>query len=245
MYRFDDRVVVITGAAGEIPSVVGRLFAEGGAHLVLTDLNENKAEALAEELSSAASVTVVRQDVSDPEDAARVADLCRSRHGRVDAIVTGAGLYEHLPLAELTPTQWRRAMAVNLDGVFYTISALRPLLTQGSAIVNIASHAGHQGSADHTPYAAAKGGVLALTRSLAKELAPRTRVNAVSPGLIDTAMLQGLEEGRRKQMTAATPMQRLGRPDEIANTTAFLCSDAASFVTGATLHANGGLYIAS
>lgn len=245
MFDFTDRVVVITGAGGEIPSAVARVCAEGGAHLVLTDVDEAKAQAVAKQLSTAASVATIRHDVADPADGARVAELCRSRHGRVDSLVTGAGLYQRLPLADLTPEQWRRTLAVNLDGVMYTIMALRTLFAEGSSIVNIASHAGHQGSPDHSPYAAAKGGVLTLSRSLARELAPRTRVNAVSPGLIDTQLLRAMEANRREAMTQATPLQRLGQADEVAHAVAYLCSAAATFVTGATLHANGGLYIAS
>ena len=245
MVGLKDRVVVVTGAAGAIPSAAARIFAERGAQLVLTDLAEEKAQSVADDLPRTDSAVVVRQNVADPEDAAHLAETCRSRYGRVDAVVIGAGLYERLPLAQLTPEQWREALAVNLDGALYTILALRPLLAPDSAIVTIASHAGHQGSLDHTPYAAAKGGLLALTRSLAKELAPKTRVNSVSPGLIDTKMLKAMEEERRRTMTAATPLRRLGRAEEIAEAIVFLCSPEASFITGATLHANGGLYMAS
>lgn len=245
MFDFTDQVVVITGAGGEIPSAVARIFADGGAHLVLTDVDEAKAHVVAQELQRAASAVAIQHDVADPEHGYRVGELCRSLHGRVDCIVTGAGLYQRLPLSSLTAEQWRRTLAINLDGVMYTIMALSPLLSDGSAIVNIASHAGHQGSPEHTPYAAAKGGVLTLSRSLARELAPRTRVNAVSPGLIDTAMLQAMEERRREALAELTPLKRLGRAHEIAHTVAYLCSSASSFITGATLHANGGLYIAS
>src|SRR5699024_8054051 len=103
---------------------------------------------------------------------------------------------------------------INLDGAFYTIQALRPLLSNDSAIVNIASLAGHRGSISHTAYATAKGGMLTLTRSLAQELGPKTRVNAVSPGLIDTHMMQSLDADRRQTMTASTPLQRLGTARE-------------------------------
>lgn len=243
MSEWKERVVVITGAAGEIPAEIARLFAAGGARLVLADLNEAALRALAESLPVPA--LTVRQDVADPADAQTLAERCRQAYGRVDVIVTGAGLYEHLPVAEIDPSRWRRSLAINLDGVFYTIQALRPLLAEGSAIVNIASVAGHRGSVDHTPYAAAKGGVLTLTRSLAQELAPRTRVNAVSPGLIDTRMMQSLDPERRAAMTAAMPLRRLGSSREVAEVVLFLCSPAASYVTAETLHVNGGLYIAS
>lgn len=239
----DDKVAVITGAAGEIPAEVARLFAGRGLRLLLTDLNQAALTELVKSLGGAPRVIGVRQDVARPEDAEAVAACCRQAFGRADFIVTGAGLYEHLPLAEIDPLRWRRSLAINLDGVFYTIQALRPLLTDDSAIVNIASVAGHRGSPDHTPYAAAKGGVLTLTRSLAQELSPRTRVNAVSPGLIDTRMMQSLDPERRQAMTEAMPLKRMGTAREVAEVVGFLCSPAASYVTAETLHVNGGLYI--
>jgi 3-oxoacyl-[acyl-carrier protein] reductase len=109
--------------------------------------------------------------------------------------------------------------------------------------VNLASLAGQRGSINHTPYATAKGGVLALTRSLAQELSPYTRVNAVSPGLIDTRMMKSLDDAKRQNMIDSTPLQRLGRPEEVASVVDFLCSDAATFITGETIQVNGGLYI--
>ncbi len=145
----------------------------------------------------------------------------------------------------MTDEQWRETIGINLDGVFYTCRAIAPLLRDGGAIVNIASMAGHRGSYQHAHYAAAKGAVLSFSRSLALELAPRIRVNAVSPGLIDTPMVKPLLAARGDELLAATPLKRLGQPEEVARAIAFLCSDWASFITGETLHINGGLYIAS
>jgi 3-oxoacyl-[acyl-carrier protein] reductase len=110
-------------------------------------------------------------------------------------------------------------------------------------VVNIASMAGHRGSYQHAHYAAAKGAVLSFTRSLALELAPRVRVNAVSPGLIDTPMVRPLMAARGPQLIEQTPLKRLGTSEEVARVIAFLCSDWASFITGETVHVNGGLYI--
>lgn len=125
---------------------------------------------------------------------------------------------------------------------YYLIKSLLPLLSEGSSIVNISSIAGHQGSVAHTAYATAKGGVLALTKSLSIELAPRTRVNTISPGLIDTAMMQGMSDEKRSEMMNRTPLKRLGQPDEIAQVIIFLCSAGASYITGENIHVNGGLY---
>ena len=108
--------------------------------------------------------------------------------------------------------------------------------------MNIASIAGHQGSIAHTAYATAKGGVVALSKSLAIELAPKTRVNTVSPGLIDTAMMKGMSDEKQTSMIQSTPLKRLGHADEIALVILFLCSSAASYITGENIHVNGGLY---
>ncbi|TDB04660.1 SDR family NAD(P)-dependent oxidoreductase [Halomonas marinisediminis] len=237
------QVAVITGAAGEISQQIALLFSKRNIKLVLTDIDETSLGRFAATLGGESDCLAIRHDVAKMEDAERVAESCRGAFGQVDYIVNAAGLYQHLSLAEIGEEDWRKSMAINLDGVFFTIQALRPLLSKGSSIVNIASLAGQRGSLNHTPYATAKGGVLTLTRSLAQELAPRTRVNAISPGLIDTRMMESLDAAKRQAMISSTPLQRLGRPDEIASVVDFLCSDAASFMTGESLQVNGGLYI--
>ncbi|MCV6587338.1 MAG: SDR family oxidoreductase [Marinibacterium sp.] len=156
----DGRVIVITGAAGEIPFAVARLAADAGARLVLSDVNTDRLAAQAATLPDGPDPLLLRQDVADPVDALALAAQCDAAHGRVDVLINGAGLYEHRPLGALDAASWRRCMAVNLDGVFHTIHALQDLLSQGSAVVNIASHSGHQGSPGHSAYAAAKGGCL-------------------------------------------------------------------------------------
>ena len=137
-------------------------------------------------------------------------------------------------------------MGINLDGVLYASRAMIPVLNEGGSMVHIASVAGHGGSRLHAHYATAKAGVLGLARSLALELAPQNiRVNAVSPGIIDTPMIEDLMKLKGDIIFATTPMGRLGTPDEVAGVIAFLASDLASFITGETVHVNGGYYIAS
>jgi 3-oxoacyl-[acyl-carrier protein] reductase len=155
-----------------------------------------------------------------------------------------AGLYPEGGLAAMSESEWRRAIDVNLNGVFLTCRSAARHLRDNSAVVMVSSIAAHRGSAMHAHYAAAKGGVLSLMRSLALELAPRTRVNAVSPGIIESEMTRTLVAARGEQLVAQTPLGRLGRPGEVASVIAFLCSDAASFITGETIHVNGGLYVA-
>jgi 3-oxoacyl-[acyl-carrier protein] reductase len=159
--------------------------------------------------------------------------------------VTSAGLYRDQMVHDMTDAQWRQAVGVNLDGVFYSSRAAIPLFIQGSAICNVASMAGHRGSYMHSHYAASKGGVLTFSRTLALELAPKVRVNSVSPGIIDTPLVQPLLAKQGQKLLESTPMKRWGLPIEVAQTVAYLCSDWSSFITGETLHINGGLYIAS
>ena len=144
----------------------------------------------------------------------------------------------------MTDEQWRRTMAVNLDGVFFIIRRAVAVMEDGGVIVNIASQSAHSGaSIGHSPYGASKGGVLLLTRSLARELAPRIRVNAISPGVIDTVMARELMRRNGNAILQTIPMARQGEPTEIAAAVMFLCSSGAAYITGQTIHVNGGAYM--
>ncbi|WP_341990523.1 SDR family NAD(P)-dependent oxidoreductase [Azorhizobium sp. AG788] len=246
MFDFTGKTLFLTGANGGISRAVAQTFFDLGANCVLTDLDAEGVEAFARSLDpSGARVVATRQDAADPDHADRALAVVKDRFGALDFLVTSAGLYRARQVAEMDDAHWRKGIAVNLDGVFYTCRRAIPLFADGAAIVNLASMAGHRGSFAHADYSAAKGAVLAFSRSLAIELAPRVRVNAVSPGLIDTPMVRGLMDAKGATLLDQTPMKRLGTVEEIARVVAFLCSDWAGFVTGETMHVNGGLYIAS
>lgn len=246
MFDFSGKTLFLTGANGGISRAVARTFFELGANCVLTDLDADGVAAFARELDPTGARAVgVRQDAARPEDAVAAMAVARERFGALHVLVTSAGLYREREVAQMSDEHWRQGIAVNLDGVFHTCKAALELLAPGSAIVNIASMAGHRGSRAHADYAAAKGGVLTLSRTLAIELAPKVRVNAVSPGLIDTPMVRPLMAASGGTLLAGTPLGRLGTAQEVARVVAFLASDWASFVTGETVHVNGGLYIAS
>jgi 3-oxoacyl-[acyl-carrier protein] reductase len=246
MFDFKSKTLFLTGANGSISRAIARLFFDLGASCVLTDLNEAGVQSFARELDPTGQRAVgLRQDAASSADADHALALARERFGAVDCVVTGAGLYRDQMVRDMTDEQWRQSLDINLSGVFYTCRAAIPLLTDGAAIVSIASMAGHKGSYMHSHYAAAKGAVLTFSRSLALELAPRVRVNAVSPGLIEGPMVQPLLRARGPGLIEQTPLKRLGTPEEVARTVAFLCSDWASFITGETVHVNGGLYIGS
>lgn len=246
MFDFNNKTLFLTGANGSISRAIARLLFDLGASCVLTDLDESGVQSFARELDPSGRRTVgLRQDAASSADANHALAVARERFGTVDHVVTGAGLYRDQMVHDMTDEQWRQSLDINLSGVFYTCRAAIPLLADGAAIVNIASMAGHKGSYMHSHYAAAKGAVLTFSRSLALELAPRVRVNAVSPGLIDGPMVQPLLRARGPELIEQTPLKRLGTPEEVARTVAFLCSDWASFITGETVHVNGGLYIGS
>lgn len=236
----------MTGANGAIPRAIAAMFYEAGANLVLTDIESPVLEKFAENLDSKRRRIVVSDcDVTKSAQANAAATLAVRQFGGIDFLVTGAGFFPEGATAEMSDDEWSRVLDINLTGTFYISRAVVPALTANSAIVHIASWAGHYGSLLHSHYAAAKGGVLAFARTLAKELAPRTRVNCVSPGFIDTPMVTDLLEKSGQAAIEQTLLKRIGRPHEVASVVAFLCSDASSFITGETIHVNGGLSIAS
>jgi 3-oxoacyl-[acyl-carrier protein] reductase len=245
MIDLSGRVLVLTGAAGGIGAAIATLFRRAGARMLLSD--RAAPEALARTLDPAGrDVAAVVCDVTHAASADALAAAAIAHFGRIDVVVPAAGIYPDAALEEMTDEAWRHCLAVNLDGTMSVCRAAVPHMGTGGAIVTIASVAGHRGSRGHSHYAAAKGGVLAFTRSMAAELAPRgIRANAVSPGIIDTPMIARMMQERGPGLVAQTPMQRTGTPEEVAGAVLFLASDLASFVTGETLHVNGGLYIHS
>lgn len=245
MDDFTGRTVLLTGASGGIAQETARLFHARGANLVLTDIAAPALEAFAAALDPAGSrVATLPMDAARPGDSAAAVDLARTRFGGIDVLIPAAGIYPHQPFATMTAEQWRAVMAVNVDGVFHLCRAALPALREGSAIINLTSVAGHRGSREHAHYATGKAALLGLTRSLALELAPRTRVNAVSPGIIVTGMTEGLRARRGDALLAQTPLGRHGTAAEVASVIVFLSGDGASFITGEVVHVNGGLYMA-
>jgi 3-oxoacyl-[acyl-carrier protein] reductase len=193
---------------------------------------------------SGAAVAPIKLDAGDKDDVERAVAYCIEKFDRLDFLVTAAAIYEDQPFEAMTDAQWRRTIATNLDSVYLACRRVLPVIADGGAIVNLASEAGHiGGSPGHAHYGVTKAGVLALTKSLARELAPRIRVNAVSPGTIETPMVARFMAQHGAGYVDTIPMRRLGRPLDVAQAVAFLCSDAAGYITGTTIHVNGGTYL--
>jgi 3-oxoacyl-[acyl-carrier protein] reductase len=245
MFDLAGKVALLTGANGGIPRATAALFRRLGAHLVLTDLDRDGLDAFAATLPEGeARILTARADVARREEVDEAVAMAGREFGGIDILVTGAGLYVEQEVPAMSDEDWRRTLAVNLDGVFFACRAAMPLMRSGGAIVNIASMAGHRGSVRHAHYAACKAAVLGFTRSLVHELAPRgIRANCVSPGIIATPMTEAIMARNGAALIAATPMRRFGAPEEVASVIAFLASDAAGFVTGETIHINGGIYM--
>ncbi len=237
MSKLQGKVAVITGGASGIGAATAKLFSEHGAKLVLVDLQEDLGTSFAQELPDA---IFVKADVTNEEQVANVFEKAKEAYGQVDVVFNNAGIGKVTPTHEVSYDEWRKTVAVDLDGVFLVArEAIRSFQqTGGGVIVNTASMYGWVGSPGSAAYNAAKGGVVNFTRSIGLEYAEHNiRVNALCPGFIDTPIIPEESKDILKHMT---PMKRLGQSEEMAKAVLFLASDDSSFMTGASLVVDGG-----
>ena len=245
MNRLEGKIAIVTGAARGLGRGIAERLAAEGAVVVVTDVNGEGAQQTATELGG--SAVGVGCDVSDYDSVeAMVADV-RDRYGQIDVLVNNAGWDRAAPFLELDRDLWPRIIGINLVGVLNTSKAVLPIMAeQGSgSVVNISSDAGRVGSSGEAVYSAAKGGVIAFTKSMAREMARKqVRVNVVCPGPSDTqlfAEFAGDNDKLREALTKAIPLRRLGQPEDVAGAVAYFASDDSTYVTGQTVSVSGGL----
>ncbi|MCC6342001.1 MAG: glucose 1-dehydrogenase [Bryobacterales bacterium] len=236
------QVAVVTGAATGIGEAIAARFAKAGAAVGIADINAEGARAVAAALG--APHFALPFDITSSSDVERAVNQVVAGHGRLDIWVNNAGIGgKAAPINQQTDEDWARILAINLSGVFYCCRAVVPhmLARKYGRIVNIASIAGKEGNPNMTGYSATKAGVIALTKSLAKEVArDGICVNSVSPAVVRTKILDQLTAEQISYMTARIPMGRTGEPEEIAAVVHFLSSPDCSFVTGQCYDASGG-----
>lgn len=240
------QVVIVTGASRGIGRAVAVRFARDGAAVIVNYRGSaaaaNETARLVDEAGGAA--TLAQGDVSVRDDAERVIEAAMQAHGRIDVLVNNAGIARDQLLMRMSDEDWDAVLDTNLKGAFHmTRAALRPMLRKRSGrIINLSSVVGLMGNAGQGNYAAAKAGVIGLTKSIAREVAARNiTVNAVAPGYIVTDMTEALPENLRGKILAEVPMARLGTPEDVAGVVAFLASPAAAYITGTVLRVDGGM----
>jgi 2-hydroxycyclohexanecarboxyl-CoA dehydrogenase len=245
MGRMDDKVAVVTGAGRGIGRAVAEVLAAEGATVVAADVDEQSAVGTAAALGGDALGLAV--DVASRDSVDAMVAAVRERHGRIDVLVNNAGWDQVGPFVDSDPADWDRIIAINLYGVLHTCHAVLPLMAaQGSGrVVNLASDAGRVGSSGEAVYSAAKGGVIAFTKTAAREMARhQVAVNCVCPGPTDTALFASVVDENpklRDALVKAIPLRRLAQPMDVAHAVAFLASDEAAYITGQTLSVSGGL----
>jgi 3-oxoacyl-[acyl-carrier protein] reductase len=242
------KTAVITGSAQGIGRAIAETFAAEGANLVISDINAELSQKTAEEIKAKYNVETiaVAGNVAKLEECENLIKSSLDKFAKIDILVNNAGITKDNLVLRMTEAEWDAVIAVNLKGVFNCIKAAsKPMLKQREGrIINIASVVGEMGNAGQINYSASKGGVIAMTKTCAKEFASRNiLVNAIAPGFIRTAMTDVLSDEAKKAMSDMIPLSRLGEASDIAKAALFFAGDDSSYITGHVLSVNGGMYM--
>ncbi len=249
--RFDNQTVIVTGGGGGIGGATCRRFAAEGAKVAVFDLNLEAAEKVAAAIrAEGGQAQAFRCDITDRASVDAAVAATEAKLGPIGVLVNNAGWDVFKPFLKTVPTEWERLIAINLTGALHMLHAVLPGMAERKygRIVNVASDAARGGSSGEAVYSACKGGLVALSKTLAREHARQgITVNVVCPGPTDTALLAGVTEGARdpakllEAFRSAIPLGRLGQPDDLAGAIAFFGSDDAGFITGQVISVSGGL----
>jgi len=245
--KLKGKVALVTGAAQGIGKAVALLLARNGADIIVSDINLEKAEETAREVEGLGQrALAVKTNVAEANDVEKMVQTALERFGRIDILINNAGITRDKLLLRMSDEDWDAVLGVNLRGTFLcTRAVIRPMAKQKSGkIVNIASVVGTMGNAGQANYGASKAGVIGFTKTVAREYAPRgINVNAIAPGYIETPMTEALPEKAKEELKRMIPMDRLGKPEDVAEAVLFLVSEASTYITGQVLHVNGGIYM--
>ena len=246
--KLKDQVAVITGSAQGIGKTIAETFAKEGAKIDITDINIEKAQATADEIKNKYNVETIAiaSNVTKLSDCENLIAQTLDKFQKIDILVNNAGITKDNLVLRMTEQEWDAVISVNLKGVFNSIKAVtRTMFKQRKGrIINIASVVGIMGNAGQANYSASKGGVIALTKTCAKEFSSRNiLVNAIAPGFIKTAMTDALSDEVKAKYAEVIPLKRLGEAQDIANSALFLASEDSSYITGNVINVNGGMYM--
>ncbi|ACQ52193.1 3-oxoacyl-[acyl-carrier-protein] reductase [Clostridium botulinum] len=248
MKCLEGKTAIVTGASRGIGRAIAKKLASMGANLVLNYRSSAKEiDTLLEEIKEFGIETLVIQgDVSSFEDSKKIVDEAKNKFGTIDILINNAGITKDSLILRMTEEDFDKVISVNLKGVYNCSKHIAPIMLKqrSGKIINISSVVGVAGNAGQCNYAAAKAGVIGITKSLAKELGSRgITVNAVAPGYIKTDMTDALPEKVKKSIEDLLPLKRLGAPEDVAETVGFLASDKAAYITGQVIHVDGGMII--
>ena len=241
------KIALITGAAQGIGKAIALLFAKNGADIIVADIFLEKAQETAKEIEAIGQKAMaIKVDVANPKEIEQMVQSILERFGQIDILINNAGITRDKLILRMTEEEWDAVLDINLKGTFLcTRAVIRHMAKRRfGKIVNIASVVGLMGNAGQANYSASKAGVIGLTKTLAREFAQRgIHVNAIAPGYIETPMTDAIPEKAKEEMKRMIPMERLGRPEDVAEGALFLVSEASSYITGQILNINGGLYM--
>ena len=247
MLDFTGKTVLVTGSTRGIGRAIAEEFAKHGANVIVSGTVKERAQEVAKELAEKYGVNTlgVGMDVSDPRSVEEAFKEINAAFGGVDILVNNAGITRDTLFLRMKPEDWQKVLDVNLTGAFLVTKQVVRYMTKKrwGRIINISSVVGFTGNVGQVNYATTKAGLIGFTKSLAKELAPRNvLVNAVAPGFIETDMTENLKEEIKEEYRKQIPLGRFGKPEEVAKVVLFLASPMADYITGETIHVNGGMY---